>query len=248
MAGTKKRLRENGIDHDEYAASDEGGDSDGSVDVPRPAGSLGRILEAEKKKDKKQKKKKSKNEEASSLGEAMRAALARHVPATSATPILAGAKKNKEMEQAIQEEKEEKETAKLAVAKKKWFQKEHLLPDIMDKNRERMLLSIATKGTVQLFNAVQKQQKVRQEQKGRDVIPAKPDKMTKGQFLDMLKGKKQESGSTQDDQASNRKQGDDEDDDFDDDDDDAGGDMLGEEDDDDDDEVHVTSLLLDVYV
>jgi hypothetical protein len=239
MADTKKRLRENGVDHDEYAASDEGGDSDGSVDVPRPAGALGKMLDAEKKKDKKLKKKKSKNEEASSLGEAMRAALARHVPATSATPMLAGAKKNKEMEQAIQEEKEEKETAKLAVAKKKWFQKEHVLPDVMDKNRERMLLSIATKGTVQLFNAVQKQQKVRQEQKGRDVIPAKPDKMTKGQFLDMLKGKKtQESGSTPGgDQAANRKQGDDEDDDDgDDDDEEEDGDMHDEGDDDDEDE------------
>jgi hypothetical protein len=188
MPGAKKRQRGDELDFDEYAASDEGGDSDGSVDIPRPAGSLGKMLDAERKKKDKKKKSKGKSVEASSFGEAMRAALSRPVPTNSATPILAGMKKNKEMEQAIQEEKEEKETAKLAVAKKKWFQKEHVLPDIMDKNRERMLLSIATKGTVQLFNAVQKQQKLRQEEKGRDVIPAKPDKMTKGQFLDMLKG------------------------------------------------------------
>ena len=82
------------------------------------------------------------------------------------------------------------------MARHNWFEKEHVVPAVADANYEKMLLKLATKGIVKLFNAVQTQQKTRMEEKGSDPVAPKPDKLTKGQFLDLLKGgHKQEAAS-----------------------------------------------------
>ena len=54
-------------------------------------------------------------------------------------------------------------------------------------NHEKLLLKLATKGVVKLFNVIQQQQKTRMEEKGKADAAPKPDKMTKSQFLNMLK-------------------------------------------------------------
>ena len=56
-----------------------------------------------------------------------------------------------------------------------------------DLNHEKLLTKLATKGVVKLFNVIQQQQKVRMEEKGKADAAPKPDKMTKNQFLNMLK-------------------------------------------------------------
>eukprot|EP00961_Rhodomonas_salina_P198609 2678975-Rhodomonas_salina.1 len=128
--------------------------------------------------------------EASSFADAMAEAMNKQAPPKSTGPIMPAAKDKKQLEQRQAEDKKEKEAAKLVVAKQKWFQKEHIVPDPAEGNYEKMLLKLATRGVVKLFNAVQTQQKQRNEEKGRDVVAPKPDKLTKGQFLDILKSKK----------------------------------------------------------
>ena len=54
-------------------------------------------------------------------------------------------------------------------------------------NHEKLLTKLATKGVVKLFNVIQQQQKARMEEKGKADAAPKPDKMTKSQFLHMLK-------------------------------------------------------------
>lgn len=69
--------------------------------------------------------------------------------------------------------------------------------NIEEKERERFLSSIATKGVVQLFNAVKEQQKTIQK-KLKEAGPSETKrdktlaKFTKGHFLDKLKGKQNE--------------------------------------------------------
>lgn len=64
-------------------------------------------------------------------------------------------------------------------------------PDPLQKENERVLQRTATKGVVQLFNAVQKQQKIMDEKVNATNSEVKKDKalktITKGGFMDMLK-------------------------------------------------------------
>ena len=122
------------------------------------------------------------------FGSVLRSVLEKPIPKKSVNPIMAAAKPNPEKQKMLAEEKANKEAAKLVVAKHKWFEKEHVVPDAADANYEKMLLKLATRGIVKLFNAVQSQQQQRLEEKGNKVVAPKPDKLTKGQFLDMLKG------------------------------------------------------------
>lgn len=67
-------------------------------------------------------------------------------------------------------------------------------PNILEKDRERLLSKIATKGVVQLFNAVRNQQKtVEKELDRNDVSEVKKErimkKFDKRTFLDTLMGK-----------------------------------------------------------
>ncbi|KAK2144723.1 hypothetical protein LSH36_736g01063 [Paralvinella palmiformis] len=74
-----------------------------------------------------------------------------------------------------------------------WDNMDRIKPDVLDKEKERSLQRIATRGVVQLFNAVKKQQRI-VESKLEEVGPSvrKQDRvikaMTKGKFLDMLRG------------------------------------------------------------
>ncbi|XP_076314726.1 RRP15-like protein [Tachypleus tridentatus] len=70
-------------------------------------------------------------------------------------------------------------------------------PDVTKKDQERALARIATRGVVQLFNAVQQhQKKVENKLKAAGGTEVKKEKalksLTKGEFLDMLKGYKSE--------------------------------------------------------
>ncbi len=133
-------------------------------------------------------KKAARIDDGSNFGSVLRSVLEQPIPKKSTHPIMAAARPNPEKLKLIAEEKASKEAAKLVVAKHKWFEKEHVVPDAADANYEKTLLKLATKGIVKLFNAVQSQQQQRMEEKGNSVVAPKPDKLTKGQFLDMLKG------------------------------------------------------------
>ena len=122
------------------------------------------------------------------FGDALKGALARRVPKKARTPIMAATQKNSELDARLDQAKADKEAAKLVVAKKKWFEKDHRLPEATESNHEKLLLKLATRGIVKLFNAVQAQQKKRlEDSKPSDVQAPAADKMTKGQFLDMIK-------------------------------------------------------------
>ncbi|XP_071506231.1 RRP15-like protein [Diadema antillarum] len=92
-----------------------------------------------------------------------------------------------------QEHKEFMERLKEKQSKKKWENMARAIPKVTDRERERALQRIATKGVVQLFNAVKKQQKTREEKLkevgGSQRKQAKVEaSLTKGDFLDMLRG------------------------------------------------------------
>lgn len=83
----------------------------------------------------------------------------------------------------------------LITKKRHWEELGHVKPNVLDRDRERNLQRIATKGVVQLFNAVHKQQMLLE---GR-LAEAGPSErrrekavqsLTKGRFLDMLKNVK----------------------------------------------------------
>ena len=123
------------------------------------------------------------------FGDALKGALTRKVSTKTATPIAAATSRNTELDERAGQAKAEKQAAKLVVAKQKWFEKDHKLPEAGQANHEKMLLKLATRGIVKLFNAVQAQQKKRREElKPSDVQAPAADKMTKGEFLDMIKG------------------------------------------------------------
>lgn len=80
-------------------------------------------------------------------------------------------------------------------------------PDISEKVKERTLARIATKGVVQLFNAVRQHQKTLGEKlslAGNSEV--KKEKIlktfTKGEFLDILKNKEKKSQETEKDEKS----------------------------------------------
>mmetsp|Transcript_46100 Transcript_46100/g.122246 ORF Transcript_46100/g.122246 Transcript_46100/m.122246 type:complete len:265 (+) Transcript_46100:3-797(+) len=124
----------------------------------------------------------------SSFGSALRSVLDQPLPKTVAHPIMAAARPNPEKQSQIAQDKAKKEAAKLVVAKQKWFEKDHVVPDVSDGNYEKTLLKLATRGVVRLFNAVQTQQQQRLKEKGNQVIAPKPDKLSKESFLGLLKG------------------------------------------------------------
>ncbi|XP_047005136.1 RRP15-like protein [Schistocerca americana] len=114
------------------------------------------------------------------------------------------AKKEKPSVETDTAEKEEKDTTvkfeknamkdSRKLKKKLWENKGRVQPHILDKNREKALAKIATKGVVQLFNAVRQHQKKLDEQ-FREVkhSEVKKDKIMKSvdkkAFLDVLMGK-----------------------------------------------------------
>ncbi|CAK1550468.1 unnamed protein product [Leptosia nina] len=136
-------------------------------------------------------------------------------PKSKKTLVLSRAKKHSELIKKVKEEKpsfeiigenatyvvvkpelkiEETETSDEPVAKKKRQEKTSLRtkPNILEKDRERLLAKIATKGVVQLFNAVRNQQKTFEKELSSDATETKKEKVLKKfdkrSFLDSLMG------------------------------------------------------------
>ncbi|XP_045502561.1 RRP15-like protein [Colias croceus] len=133
-------------------------------------------------------------------------------PKNKKTLVLSRAKKHSEIIKKVKEEKpsfevvgekpediktelkEEKVTSEEPVAKKRKHDKSsvRIKPNILEKDRERLLTKIATKGVVQLFNAVRNQQKSFEKELNNDVTETKKEKILKKfdkrTFLDTLMG------------------------------------------------------------
>ncbi|XP_064600541.1 RRP15-like protein [Liolophura sinensis] len=129
------------------------------------------------------------------LANAMAKILNNKVPRNTPTILAKGMtereiqKKKKESSETNQEEA----TVATAEKKKLWEEMARVKPNPLEKDRERRLQKIATRGVVQLFNAVKKQQKSVEEKlsavgsserKRSKVL----ESVTKGAFLDLLRG------------------------------------------------------------
>ncbi|XP_063226280.1 RRP15-like protein [Bacillus rossius redtenbacheri] len=93
----------------------------------------------------------------------------------------------------LSEEQKLVEKLKRTVPKNSWASKGRVKPNILDKDRERVLSKIATKGVVQLFNVVRQQQKTVDVQlKEAGGLFRKEEQaiksLDKKSFLDMLMG------------------------------------------------------------
>ncbi|XP_078000975.1 RRP15-like protein [Glandiceps talaboti] len=93
-------------------------------------------------------------------------------------------------------EKEEEEVVDVRLKKtqkRNWEEMARVRPKVTEKEHEKSLQRIATRGVVQLFNAVKKQQKTL-DKKLQQVGPSERKRgkvmasMTKGDFVDLLKG------------------------------------------------------------
>ncbi|CAG4954254.1 unnamed protein product [Parnassius apollo] len=97
-------------------------------------------------------------------------------------------------EQTKNEERKEELVSSEPPIKKKRHEKStiRLKPNILEKDRERLLTKIATKGVVQLFNAVRNQQKTLEKELNKDLTESKKEKILKKfdkrAFLDTLMG------------------------------------------------------------
>ncbi|CAF4868615.1 unnamed protein product [Pieris macdunnoughi] len=133
-------------------------------------------------------------------------------PKNKKTLVLSRAKKHSEVIKQVKEEKpsfevvgeniedikpevkQEEDTTEEPVAKKRKHEKPSIRvkPNILEKDRERLLAKIATKGVVQLFNAVRNQQKTFEKELSSDVTETKREKVLKKfdkrSFLDSLMG------------------------------------------------------------
>ncbi|XP_002732980.1 RRP15-like protein [Saccoglossus kowalevskii] len=102
--------------------------------------------------------------------------------------------KSREIKKEKEKENEEKlETKQKLERKRNWEQMSRVKPKVTDREYEKSLQRTATRGVVQLFNAVKKQQKTldtklkevgSSERKRTKVL----ESMTKGDFVDLLKG------------------------------------------------------------
>jgi len=74
--------------------------------------------------------------------------------------------------------------------KRKWESMNYSRPNVLEKDYEKSLQKVATRGVVQLFNAVRKHQKSLEEKMTKAKTIGKQDKVmkeiNKGEFLDML--------------------------------------------------------------
>ncbi|ESO94177.1 hypothetical protein LOTGIDRAFT_232439 [Lottia gigantea] len=139
----------------------------------------------------------------SGMADAMARILGKKVPSKKGV-IMAKAMTDKQIERKrkIKEQggQEETEVKKVYIdqqtkqaKKKEWENRGRIKPDPLDKPAERILQRIATRGVVQLFNAVSKQQKILDDQlmeagsseRRKDKVV---ESLTKDKFLDILKG------------------------------------------------------------
>lgn len=103
--------------------------------------------------------------------------------------------KNKEDSEAAKEER--KKLKKRNRKKRKWKEMCKVKPNVLDKDYEQNLRKIATKGVVQLFNAVQNHQKEIENKLKKAKTEGKREKVMKSvkknDFLDLLDDKKKEN-------------------------------------------------------
>jgi len=104
---------------------------------------------------------------------------------------------------SFQKEKEKQ------LKRKRWEELSHVKPHVLEKDKERKLQKIATKGVVQLFNAVKKQQKsIDDKLKEAGSSINKRDKVmknvNKGDFLDMLKNTANVNANPMEDKKSKK--------------------------------------------
>lgn len=115
------------------------------------------------------------------------------IDGSEANPVAKdGAKTSYEREKSVKQMKRELR-AKL-IEKKTWENLGRVKPDVLNREKERALQRIATRGVVQLFNAVRDRQKtvaVKMNEVGGSEIKRERvmKSMTKGDFLDVLKQK-----------------------------------------------------------
>ncbi|KAK3603063.1 hypothetical protein CHS0354_015756 [Potamilus streckersoni] len=145
----------------------------------------------------------SKSEKGEGLAEVMSMILHRKVPQHKQI-ILSRGQTDREIRRKIQQrektakgktDENEEESDQLASREKKrlWEEMGRVKPDPLEREMEKRLQRIATRGVVQLFNAVRKQQKLLDE-KMAEVGPSERKKsrvfegMTHGKFMDLLKG------------------------------------------------------------
>ncbi|CAJ1061514.1 RRP15-like protein [Xyrichtys novacula] len=136
----------------------------------------------------------------SGWAEAMAKILGKKTP-ESQTSILM---KNKELEKIKQREREEQLQKKTQVDKKRaWEMMCRVKPDVVkDRETERALQRVATRGVVQLFNAVRKHQKT-VEEKVKEVGGSERKKakllssVSKKDFIDVLRGSEGGGGGQQ---------------------------------------------------
>ncbi|CAG2235410.1 RRP15-like protein [Mytilus edulis] len=130
------------------------------------------------------------------LADAMAKILSKSVPLHKQVILAKGTtdRKLERKRKKKEEEDDEKHEDKTSLEKKRlWEQMAKIKPDPLERDKERALQRIAQRGVVQLFNAVRKQQKILKEQLD-DAGPTEAKKskalgkMTKGKFLDLLKG------------------------------------------------------------
>ncbi|CAC5413433.1 RRP15-like protein [Mytilus coruscus] len=130
------------------------------------------------------------------LADAMAKILSKSVPQHKQVILAKGTtdRKLEKKRKKKEEEDEEKHEDKTSLEKKRlWEAMAKVKPDPLERDKERALQRIAQRGVVQLFNAVRKQQKILKEQLD-DAGPTEAKKskalgkMTKGKFLDLLKG------------------------------------------------------------
>ncbi|XP_063428943.1 RRP15-like protein [Mytilus trossulus] len=130
------------------------------------------------------------------LADAMAKILSKSVPQHKQVILAKGTtdRKLEKKRKKKEEEDDEKHEDKTSLEKKRlWEAMAKVKPDPLERDKERALQRIAQRGVVQLFNAVRKQQKILKEQLD-DAGPTEAKKsralgkMTKGKFLDLLKG------------------------------------------------------------
>ncbi|XP_050406439.1 RRP15-like protein [Patella vulgata] len=139
----------------------------------------------------------------SGMADAMARILGKQVPSKK-NVILAKGMTDKQIERKrkLKEggEKDEVDKKKIYIdqvtrqaKKKEWENRGRMKPQPLERTTEKVLQRIATRGIVQLFNAVRKQQKLLDDQlveagsseRRKDKVV---ESMTKGKFLDILKG------------------------------------------------------------
>ncbi|KAF9978875.1 hypothetical protein BGZ73_008876 [Actinomortierella ambigua] len=175
--GEDERDTDNDADEEEESDADdeeeEDGDDDDLEGIQAPA------------------KKSSKKNTEESMAEAMSKILGSTLrKADASQPILA---RSRGIERKLEEEKLEAKARKaLTMEKKRSMNKDRVKPDYTGMEYEKKLRKVATRGVVQLFNAIKAQQKVTESVTDK-IAPIganakdKVANMTKASFLDLLK-------------------------------------------------------------